>query len=80
MSERTEFLGQRAELEQERIKQEAGTEALRDALRKALNPVLPVVDLVPSEIAALAANLVSGLDKLKETTARLAKLRELLGA
>lgn len=79
MDERTQRLGQRAELRQERGRLVPELAALRDQLRLKLDPVAEVAELPGEEIATLAAALAGRQSRLRELDAKLATLARILG-
>jgi hypothetical protein len=79
MSERTEYMGQRAELRQKRKMLAGDVEAQRDRLRSLLNPITEVGALDGDSILDQAMSLSQRLEELKGIDGKLAKLASILG-
>lgn len=79
MSERTQYLGQRAELRQKRLLLAVDIEAQRDRLRSLLNPLAEVGQLDGDGIMNQTIVLAQRLDELKALDAKLSKIADILG-
>jgi hypothetical protein len=79
MMERHEWAGQRAELTPKWQRLNVECEALRDRLRQALPPHLPVREMDKDAILTTAVALCTSMEELAEVERTIVKLNEILG-
>ncbi|MGE4297540.1 MAG: hypothetical protein AB7E47_05870 [Desulfovibrionaceae bacterium] len=79
MSEYTEHLGRRVELRRVRLQKEAELIALRDNIRRLLDPIADIKDLPGDLVAAQALALANQLIELAEIDAKLAAIAAVIG-
>ena len=77
--ERLKFIGRRSELELRKRDLSLRIERLVNTMRDELDPVKPVSELRSDAIVSTALELAEACDRLRDASADLKKIREILG-